>query len=93
MILSSSSTVLPFVGLMLTDEFTSLDESTEVSEVAVIAVFLPTDPNLSNLTGEQNLETQCESGSFRSSDPSPDLDLQRPELGQVGVVENPRLQR
>jgi hypothetical protein len=39
MILSSSFTVLPFVGLMLTGKFTSLDEPTEVSEVAAIAVF------------------------------------------------------
>jgi hypothetical protein len=34
MILSSSSTVLSFVGLMLTGEFTLLDEPTDVSGVA-----------------------------------------------------------
>jgi hypothetical protein len=39
MISSSSFTVLPFVSLMLTGKFTSLDEPTEVSEVAAIAVF------------------------------------------------------
>jgi hypothetical protein len=33
MISSSSSTMLPFVSLMLTGEFTSLDEPTDVSEV------------------------------------------------------------
>jgi hypothetical protein len=31
--------MLPFVGLMLNGEFTSLDEPTEVSEVAAIVVF------------------------------------------------------
>jgi hypothetical protein len=42
MISLSSSTVLPFVDLMLTGEFALLDEPTEVSEVATIVVF-PTD--------------------------------------------------
>jgi hypothetical protein len=37
--------VLPFVGLMLTGEFTLLEEPTDDSEVAAAAVFLPTDPN------------------------------------------------
>jgi hypothetical protein len=44
MISSSSSTVLLFAGLMLTGEFTSLDETTKVSEVAAIAVFLADGP-------------------------------------------------
>jgi hypothetical protein len=44
MIFSSSSIVFPllFVGLMLTSEFTLLDEPAEVSEVASIA-FFPAD--------------------------------------------------
>jgi hypothetical protein len=45
MISSSSSTVLPFVGLMLTGEFTSLDEPTDVSGVATIAVFPADGPD------------------------------------------------
>jgi hypothetical protein len=36
--------MLPFVGLMLTGEFTSLDEPTEVSEVAAIAVYTTDRP-------------------------------------------------
>jgi hypothetical protein len=53
MILSSSLIVFPFpfVGLMLTGEFTSLDEPTEVSEKR-LWFFLPMDPNLSDLNGE-----------------------------------------
>jgi hypothetical protein len=41
MIFSSSSIVFPllFVGLMLTSEFTSLDEPVEVFELASIAVY------------------------------------------------------
>jgi hypothetical protein len=31
--------VLPFAGLMLIGEFTSLDEPTDVSDVAAIAIF------------------------------------------------------
>jgi hypothetical protein len=40
MISLSSLTVLPFVGLMLTGEFASLDEPTDVFDAATIAVFL-----------------------------------------------------
>jgi hypothetical protein len=43
---------LLFVGVMLTDEFTLLDEPTEVSKLPRLRFFLPTDPNLSNLKGE-----------------------------------------
>jgi hypothetical protein len=35
---------LLFIGFMLTGEFTSLDEPTDVFEVAVIAVFLADGP-------------------------------------------------
>jgi excinuclease UvrABC helicase subunit UvrB len=35
---------LLFIGLMLTGEFTLLDETTEVSEVTAIAVFLADRP-------------------------------------------------
>jgi hypothetical protein len=61
MILSSSSIVLPFPGLMLTVNFTPLDEPTDVSDVAAIAVFLPTDPNLPDLKHAQSLESQRKS--------------------------------
>jgi hypothetical protein len=48
------------VGLMLTDEFTLLDELTEVRDVATAAVF-PTDgPKISDRKGEENLETRYE---------------------------------
>jgi hypothetical protein len=60
MISSSSSTVLPFAGLMLTGEFTSLDEPTDISEVATIAVFPPIDPISSDPKGVLSLETRCE---------------------------------
>jgi hypothetical protein len=45
MILSSSSTVLPLVGLMLTNEFTLLDELADVSGVAMNAVFSTDGPD------------------------------------------------
>jgi hypothetical protein len=45
MILASSSTVLPFAGLILTGEFTSLHEPTDVSGVAMIAVFHADGPD------------------------------------------------
>jgi hypothetical protein len=61
MISSSSSTVLPFVGSILTGDFTSLDKPTDVSGVATIGVFLPMDPILSDLKGELSPETRCES--------------------------------
>jgi hypothetical protein len=41
-----SLTVLPFVGLTLIGEFTSLEEPTDVSEVAVAAVFPADGPKL-----------------------------------------------
>jgi hypothetical protein len=61
MISSSSSTVLPFVDLMLICEFTLLDEPTDVSGVATV-VFVPADgPILSDLKGELSLEIRRES--------------------------------
>jgi hypothetical protein len=41
MISLSSSTVFPLVGVMLTGEFTSLDEPSEVVAVAVYLVDVP----------------------------------------------------
>jgi hypothetical protein len=60
MISSSSSIALSlfFVGLKLTGEFTSLEEPAEVSDFVAEAVFLPTDPNLSDLRGELSPETR-----------------------------------
>jgi hypothetical protein len=61
MISLSSSTVLPFVDLMLICEFTLLDEPTDVSRVATVA-FVPADgPILSDLKGELSLEIRRES--------------------------------
>jgi hypothetical protein len=45
----------------MTGKFTSLDEPTDVSGVAAIAVFPAIDPNLSNLKGVQSLEIQHKS--------------------------------
>jgi hypothetical protein len=53
--------MIPFVGLMLTGKFTSLDEPTEVSEVAVIVVFPVDIPKFTDLTGVYSLEIQHES--------------------------------
>jgi hypothetical protein len=45
MIFLSSSTVSPFADLMLTSEFTSLDEPTDASGVAAIAAFPADGPD------------------------------------------------
>jgi hypothetical protein len=43
--------MLNFVGLMLTGEFTSLDDQPMFLKLPRLRFFLPTDPNLSNLKG------------------------------------------
>jgi hypothetical protein len=50
--------------------------------------FLSTGPFLSDLKGELSLETLRKSWDSWSSDPYPNLDLQRPELGLVDVAKN-----
>jgi hypothetical protein len=52
--------LLLLIGLKLTGEFTSLEEPTEVSDFAADAVFLLTNPNLSDLRGELSPEIQRE---------------------------------
>jgi hypothetical protein len=81
MILSSPS-ILSFVFsvvMKLTGEFTSLDEPTDDSDIAIIVVFLSTDPISSYLKGESTPRNRRENSDFRLSGPSPDLSLQRPE--------------
>jgi hypothetical protein len=41
-----SSTVLPFAELMLTGEFTSLEEPTDISKIVTAAVFPADEPEL-----------------------------------------------
>jgi hypothetical protein len=53
--------MLSFVGLILTGEFTSPDELTEVSEVASLAVFHADGPELIRSEGTQSLEIQRKS--------------------------------
>jgi hypothetical protein len=53
--------MLPFVGLMLAGEFTSLDEPTDISGVGTIAVFPSDGPISSDLKGVLSPETRRES--------------------------------
>jgi hypothetical protein len=49
------------IGLKLTGKFASLEEPIEDSDLAAGAVFLPTDPKLSDLRGELSPKTQRKS--------------------------------
>jgi hypothetical protein len=74
---------------MLTDEFISLDEPTEVLNVATTTGFPLDGPK--DIGSERRIEPKDPTRKLsQSSDPSPDLGLQRPKLGWVGVVENLR---
>jgi hypothetical protein len=55
MILSSSSTVFLFVGLVLTDKFALVDEPTDASRFAVIVVSLADGPD--SVRSERRVET------------------------------------
>jgi hypothetical protein len=63
------------VGVRLTGEFTSLEESADDSDIIADAVFLLTDPILSDLIGELNPRNRRESLGFQTSGPSPNPSL------------------
>jgi hypothetical protein len=48
----------------LTSEFTSLEEPTDDSDMAIVVVSLPTDPILLDLKGESTPRSQRESSNF-----------------------------
>jgi hypothetical protein len=73
---SSSSLILSSmfsVIVKLIGEFTSLEEPTDDSDIAVVMVFLPMDLILLDLRGELNPRNRRKSLSFQMSGPSPDL--------------------
>jgi hypothetical protein len=77
-----SSLILSFVLSViakLTGEFTSLEEPAMVLILPLSRFSLPTNPVLSDLKGELNPRHRRESSDFRSSGPSLDPSLQRPE--------------
>jgi hypothetical protein len=61
--LISSSSIFSIV-VKLTGKFTSLEEPTDDSNIAIVAFFLPMDPISSNLRGESNPKSRCESSDF-----------------------------
>jgi hypothetical protein len=65
------------IVVKLTGEFTSLEEPTDDSDIAIVVVF-PSDGS-DFVGGESNPRNRCESSDFQSSGQSPDLGLQRPK--------------
>jgi hypothetical protein len=63
----------------LTGEFTSLEEPTDDSDIAIVMVFPADGSDFVGSKGESNPRNRCESSDFQSSGPSPDPSLQRPE--------------
>jgi hypothetical protein len=95
MILSSSSMLSSIFSVVvkLTGDFTLLEEPADDSDLPLSRFSLPMDPISSDLKGELNPRHRHESSDFRSSGPSLDPNLQRPEPGLVDAVENLRSRR
>jgi hypothetical protein len=94
--ISSSSLIVHsvvFVGVKLTGEFTSLEEPTDESVIAADTVFSADGPDFVGSERRIAPREPMQSLGFRTSGPSPDPSLQRPELGLVDAVENLRFQR